>query len=191
MYQELVSEYFFSNKSICSFNKEQQMTLELARKILTTHGVGGKFVEELIQYKFDISEIGGIHGWDGKTKDNKFVEIKTETINKRKLNAMGSFGTQTDYGIQKDKLFLKETPILINVGVCDKTGKCIYVLNTRTEQLPHWCNLFKKLSACSPRISLTDFYDYKDAYSIQYSNKEIISKNVDRISVKLLKVLYR
>ena len=67
-YIPIVAEYFFTDKPLEDFPKDQQMVLELAKDIILTHGAGGKFVESLIRYKFKIADVQTIHGWDGMKK---------------------------------------------------------------------------------------------------------------------------
>ena len=47
-YMPLIADYFFSPKRLEDYKKTEQVALELAIDILTTHGVGGKFAESLI-----------------------------------------------------------------------------------------------------------------------------------------------
>ena len=188
----LVSDWFFSSKDISNYDENDQKVLELAKFILLTHGAGGKFAETLVQHTFGLSVYGGIHDWDGVTASGRYTEIKLETVNdSKKLNAEGSFGEHRKNSVLKSELFLKERPFLINVGVCRDSGKCIYLMTTDTEKLPNDCLLFTRLSAKSPRTSLSHFVEHKDAYMFNYVNRELVYNNAKDISTKLYSELKR
>lgn len=184
-YQELVCDYFFSNKEIKSYRKSERMTLELAKDLLTTHGVGGKFTEILIRYKFNLKEEPNIHGWDGY-KRNRPVEIKTETINgSKKLNCEASFADHRTKTQRKKELFLNNSPLLYSVGV-NSDGKCLYVMETDIAKVNKDSILFQRLDAKSPRINFSHWKDDTKSYKILHMNKEHILLN----SVKFNKALY-
>jgi hypothetical protein len=186
-YIPIIAEYFFSDKPLEQFSKSDQALLELAKDIITMHGCGGKFVESLVRYKLKIAEVQGIHGWDGM-KQNTPVEIKTETICKSKLNCMASFSdNRTDITI--GDIFAKERPLLINVGVCDETGKCIYLMQTDTSKLPKNNNLFEALRVKAPRISLKHWGYYTEAYKVSYTNKHLVAHHKSRITKTLYWVI--
>jgi hypothetical protein len=173
-YIALVSDYFFSSKKISEYSKQQQQTLDLAVNVLTTHGMGGKFVEGLIRHRFSLKDDGSIHGWDGW--DGKIpVEIKTETINASKqLNCEASFSTNTKNKITKKDIFLRERPHLYSVGVHDVSGKCLYVMRTETSKLKKTSTFFERLAANSPRISFFHWKGDLDAYTILYKNQDLV-----------------
>ena len=173
-YMHLVSDYVFSDKLLTEYTKQEQQTLSLAVDILTTHGVGGKFVESLIRYRYDMRDAASIHGWDGY-KNSRPVEMKTETINNTKrLNCEGSFGEHRDETIRKSDLFRSERPLLYSIGVDNITGKCLYVMETDTKKIKKDALLFERLNAKSPRISFAHWKDQTKSYKILYKNANLI-----------------
>ena len=173
-YMPLIADYFFSPKRLEDYKKTEQVTLELAIDILTTHGVGGKFAESLIRYRFDMEDVASIHGWDGY-KNSRPVEMKTETINNTKLlNCEGSFGEHRDETIRKSDLFRSERPLLYSIGVDNVTGKCLYVMETDTKKIDKNALLFERLNAKSPRISFAHWKDCSKSYTIVYKNANLI-----------------
>jgi hypothetical protein len=173
-YLDLVSDYFFSNKKISEYSKQQQQTLDLAVDVLTTHPTGGKFVERLIRHRYSLRDDGTIHGWDGWDGETP-VEIKTETINSsKKLNCEGSFGAHADNSERKKDIFLKHRPHLYSVGVHDVSGKCLYVMKTDTAKLKKTSLLFERLDAKSPRINFSHWKNDKDSYEVLFSNKPLV-----------------
>ena len=178
----IICDWFFSNKPIEKFPKSEQRFLRLAQQLITTHGVGGKFAETLIQHQYGITPPDGIHGWDGH-KNETPVEIKVETINKAKLSAMASFADNRKSSVVKTgEIYLAKRPILINVGV-SLEGKCLYVLFTFTEHLPKDCVLFERLNDPAPRISWGHYCDYKSkASTVMYMDKSLCATYKDRFS---------
>lgn len=187
-YIPIISEYFFSEKPIKEFPEEQRVLLELAKDIILTHGAGGKFVESLIRYKFKIADVKTIHGWDGM-KAQRPVEIKTETVNGTNLNCMGSFTDNRDCSMNKSELFKLEKPLFYSVGVSDKTGKCIYVMETDIGKLPKDAKLFEALSVKAPRVSLSHWIEYRDSWKVVYKNFPLAKQHESDISRKLFGVL--
>jgi hypothetical protein len=187
-YIPIVAEYFFSDKPIKDFPKEHQLLLDLAQDILTTHGTGGKFVESLIRYKFKIADVSGIHGWDGM-KARRPVEIKTETVNDKNLNCMGSFPDNRDCSTNKRKVFEVEKPLLYSVGISDTTGKCIYVMETDTGKLPKSAKLFEALSVKAPRVNLSHWIEYENAWKVLYKNFPLAKRHESDLSRNLFGIL--
>jgi hypothetical protein len=192
---ELLSDYFFSNKELKQYTKTEKVTLELGIDIITTHGVGGKFVEKLIHHQFDVKDVPTIHGWDG-LKNSRPVEIKTETINNtKKLNCCGSFSDHREDTIRKSDLFRSEKPLLYSVGVDDVTGKCLYVMKTDFAKIKEDSLIFERLNAKAPRIGLNHWVEQKSAYEIPYMNMPLIDARGDHISSTLMRcfvqVLYK
>lgn len=182
-YMDLVSDYFFTNN--VKYSKSDIKTVHLAIDVITTHGVGGKFVEGLIRHRFRMKDTNNIHGWDG-FKGSRPVEIKTETINYTKaLSCEGSFGDHRRSTIRKKDLFLQEKPFLYSVGVDNICGKCIYVMETDISKLNKNCLLFERLDARAPRISLAHWV-HQRAHKIVYKNEELIESRKDNISNLLL-----
>ena len=191
-YMKLICDYAFSDKRLSQYSKNQQMILNFAVDVLTTHGSGGKFMERLIQAKFKLVDDGEIHGWDGKTKQNRPVEIKTETVNdSMKLSCAASFHQTTR--LSKRDLYLKETPILINVGICNVTGKCIYVMFTDTRILKENGNLklFDMLDGRypNPRTNFGHWCNEPTAFDVKYKNLELVNRHYKSIHKKLRKEL--
>ena len=187
-YIPIVAEYFFTDKPLEDFPKDQQLLLELAKDIILTHGAGGKFVESLIRYKFKIADVKTIHGWDGMKKQRP-VEIKTETVNGTNLNCMGSFTDNRDCSMNKSELFQKEKPLFYSVGVSDKTAKCIYVMETDIGKLPKDAKLFEALSVKAPRVSLSHWVEYENAWKVVYKNFPLAKEHESDMSRKLFRVL--
>lgn len=187
-YIPIIAEYFFSEKPIKEFPEEHRVLLELAKDIILTHGAGGKFVESLIRYKFKIADVKTIHGWDGM-KAQRPVEIKTETVNGTNLNCMGSFTDNRDCSMNKSELFKLEKPLFYSVGVSDKTGKCIYVMETDIGKLPKDAKLFEALSVKAPRVSLSHWIEYRDSWKVVYKNFPLAKQHESDISRKLFGVL--
>lgn len=186
-YLKLVCSYVFSNKSLEDYEPCEQMTLELAIDVLTTHGMSGKFMERLLQYKYKLLDDGKIHGWDGITSDNRPVEIKTETINpSKKIFCEASFPAHAPNTPRKKELYFSNKPFLVNSGVCRKTGKCIYVMFTDTGKIKPQSLFYKRLEAHAPRINFSHFMNDMDAYDIVYKNKQLIKDNADKIKDELL-----
>ena len=184
----IVSDYFFSSKELEEYGKDYQ-TIELAIDILTTHGVGGKFVESLVRYYFGIEDAYSIHGWDGY-KNSQPVEMKTETINNSKrLNCEGSFAEHRSGTLRKSDLFKAERPLIYSIGVDNVTGKCLYVMETNTKLCQDSCLLFERLDAKSPRISFGHWQDQKDSYKILYQNYGLVNLKKSEFSDNLLSVL--
>lgn len=187
-YIPIVAEYFFTDKPLEDFPSDQRMVLELAKDIILTHGAGGKFVESLIRYKFKIADVKTIHGWDGM-KARRPVEIKTETVNGTNLNCMGSFTDNRGCSMNKSELFKLEKPLFYSVGVSDKDAKCIYVMETDIGKLPTNAKLFEALSVKAPRVSLSHWVDYKDAWKVVYKNFPLAKRHESDMSRKLFGVL--
>jgi hypothetical protein len=188
-YMPLIADYFFSSKRVEDYNKHEQITLELAIDILTTHGVGGKFTESLIRHRFNMKDVDSIHGWDAK-KNSRPVEIKTETINvSKRLSCEGSFGDHREGSVRKSDLFKSERPLLYSVGIDDVSGKCLYVMETDTKKCSLSCLLFERLNARAPRISFAHWKDQHNSYKIVYKNAKLILDKSDRIKKNLLFVL--
>lgn len=167
-YKHLVSDYVFSDKPLEEYTEQEQQTLELAREILTTHGVGGKFAESLLRHRYDLRDADGIHGWDG-FNGARPIEIKTETINNTKrLNCEGSFGDHREETIRKSDLFLEHRPFLYSIGLDNVTGKCLYVMQTDTKKIDSSALLFERLNAKAPRISFAHWKEFKKSYKIVY-----------------------
>jgi hypothetical protein len=185
-YLKLVSGYVFSNKQLQEYDPSEQLTLELAIDILTTHGSGGKFMEKLIQHKFKLVDDGKIHGWDGATSEKRPVEIKTETVNhSKKIFCESSFGAHTPNTPRKKEVYLDEKPFLVNAGVCAKTGKCIYVMFTDTAKINPKSIFFERLDANAPRINFGHFLNDKSSYEVVYKNKQVIANNINCIREEL------
>lgn len=181
-YMPIVADYFFSPKRLEDYNRHEQPIIELAIDILTTHGVGGKFVESLIRYRYDMRDAASIHGWDGY-KNSRPVEMKTETINNtKKLNCEGSFGEHRDETIRKSDLFKSERPLLYSIGVDNVTGKCLYVMETDTKKCKDDTLLFERLNAKSPRISFAHWKDQTKSYKILYKNANLIVAKKEEFS---------
>lgn len=188
-FEELVEDYFFSSLVIEGYTKTQQMTLKLAKKIITMHGAGGKFVEDVIIGKYGLSNTDGIHGWDA-SKKSRPVEIKTETINKTKpLRCEGSYTETREKTKCKSELYAEEKPILYSVGICNKTGKCIYVMETDTAKIDKKLVFWKRLMAKSPRIRFSHWMDSKNSWKVIYKNEELIRARANDISDDLLDAL--
>ena len=187
-YIPIVAKYFFSDTPMSDFPAEQQMVIEIAKDIITTHGVGGKFVESLIRYKFKIADVEGIHGWDGM-KAQRPVEIKTETVNGTNLNCMGSFSDNRECSMNKRDIFLSEKPLLYSVGVSDTTGKCIYVMETDTGKLPKTAKLFESLGVKAPRINLSNWVNHPDAWKVVYKNFPLAMQHESDITRGLMNAL--
>lgn len=188
-YIPIVADYFFSEKPFEEYTEPEQMVLEIARDIILTHGAGGKFVEALIRYKFKIDDVKTIHGWDGM-KSKRPVEIKTETVNSTNLNCMGSFTDNRDCNdLNKSEIFQKEKPLFFSVGVSDINGKCIYVMETDIGKLPSDCRLFEALSAKAPRVSLSHWVEYKNAYKVVYKNFPLVEEHKSDMTRNLFGVL--
>lgn len=177
----IVCDWFFSDKPIEKYPKAEQRFLRLAKQLITTHGVGGKFAECLIQHEYGLTPPDGIHGWDGY-KGNTPVEIKVETINKAKLSAMASFAeNRASATIRTGDLYIQERPLLINVGVAED-GKCLYVMITDTSKLPKDSVLFERLNDPAPRISWGHYSDHKDkATKVVFMNKPLFASYKDRM----------
>ena len=184
-YMKLICSYVFSNKSLQDFDECEQVTLELAIDVLTTHGSGGKFMEKLIRHKFKYSDDGLIHGWDGHTEDSRPVEIKTETINdSKKIFCEASFAPHTKKTLPKKNVYLKEKPIFVNAGLA-KNGKCLYVMVTDTALLNPLSMFFTRLDANSPRVNFKHFVKDRDAYEVKYKNLTLIESNSSYIGKEL------
>jgi hypothetical protein len=187
---KIVCDYVFSDKRLSQYSEPEQMTLNLAIDVLTTHGMGGKFMERLIQAKYKLVDDGEIHGWDGKTKQNRPVEIKTETVNdSKKLFCEASYPKNTENTPSKKNLYLKETPILINSGICNDTGKCIYVMFTDTLKLNSNSKLFDMLDRKSPRINFGHWCGEPNAFDVKYKNLELVDKHYYSMREELRKEL--
>jgi hypothetical protein len=188
-YIPIVAEYFFSEKPMSSYSKSEQLLLELAKDIILMHGAGGKFVESLVRHQFNIQDVKTIHGWDGMRKKRP-VEIKTETVNSKQLNCMGSFPDNRGCNdLNKSEIFQKDKPLFFSVGVSNTTGKCIYVMETDIGKLPLECKLFEALSAKAPRVSLSQWIEYKNAYKVVYKNFSMVQEHKSDMSRKLFGVL--
>lgn len=192
---KLVCDYVFSNKIINDYTEHEQMVINLAIDVLTTHGSGGKFMEKLIQLKYKIQDDGLIHGFDGTTKDNRKVEIKTETSGKsKKLCCESSFSPNTEKTPNKKILYLNEKPVLINSGICAETGKCIYVMFTDVGLLNPNSLMFERLEATSPRLTFKHWCGYPEAFSIKYKNIDLVDRwyfEIDETLIRELKNVAR
>jgi len=183
---KLVCDYVFSNKSLSDYSACEQDTIKLAIDVLTTHNMGGKFMEKLIQLKYKLIDDGKIHGWDGTTKDNRPVEIKTETINpSKKLFCEASFSPNTKDKPTYKEIFLKELPVFITAGVCDVSGKCIYLMFTDTSKLTKNCKLFDMLGRNAPRVNFGHWINERNSIDIKYKNKDLIKKHHDSFRKEL------
>jgi len=162
-------------------NKNSVIKREMFEMMITTHGAGGKLVEQLVQNKFGIDEDeDAIHGYDGITKNTRRpVEMKMETVcASDKLNAKGSWGTNRKTSgapLHGDK-YKKDRPYIINIGTCNETGKCIYVLCIDTAKMPEDAILFERLNAKDPRISFSHYAEYPEAYNIIFCNTSVFNE---------------
>jgi hypothetical protein len=189
-YLKLVCDYVFSNKQLDEYQPCEQLTLELAIDVLTTHGSGGKFMEKLIHRKYKLVDDGKIHGWDGTTAENRPVEIKTETVNEsKKIFCEASFAPHTDVTPRKRDLYLREKPLLISAGLCSKTAKCIYVMITDTAKISKTSKFYTRLDANSPRINFGHFMDEPKCFEVVYKNKSVVRDNINNIRKELIKEL--
>lgn len=189
-YEKLVCEYVFSNKEVKDFPEQDQLLIKMAKDILTTHGMGGKFMEKLLQYKFKLEDDEGIHGWDAWTEDKSPVEIKTETVNAtKKIFCEASYPAHTKNKPLKSEVYKNHKPVLVSAGLCAKTGKCIYVMFTETGKIDSQSKFFKRLSAPAPRINFGHFKESVKAYKVVYKNRDVILDNIDEIHPKFKDVL--
>jgi hypothetical protein len=187
---KLVCDYVFSDKKVSEYSDCEQLTINLAIEVLTTHGMGGKFMETLIREKYRLGNDGKIHGWDGMTKQNRPVEIKTETVNaSKKLFCEASFAPNTEKAPSKKNIFLKEKPILISSGLCNDTGKCIYVMFTDTDKLNRNSKMFDMLDRNSPRINFSHWCADTDAFEVKYKNTMLVDKHYYSMREELRKEL--
>lgn len=192
----VVSDWFLSKKEISEYPIEDQKLLKFVKCCLQKHVVGGLIVEEIIRYAFKINSFGGIWGWDG-IFNSIYIEIKTETStsSKTKLNLSGSYAEKTKDTPCKKQLYLNVRPILINVGICQFTSKCMYVFATDTKLLSEDSDFFKRLTAKKPRTSLTSIKKELDAIRNLYKNLDLVDSNkpfmskllFDRLSVQTYK----
>ena len=177
---DFMTNVFFDSE-LSERNKHSVIKREMFEMMITTHGAGGKWVEQLVQKKFSIDEDeDAIHGYDGITKDTRRpVEMKMETVSASdKLNAKGSWGTNRKTSgapLHGDK-YKKDRPYIINIGTCNETGKCIYVLCVDTAKMPEDAKLFKMLNAKDPRISFPHYADYPEAYKILFCNTAVFNE---------------
>lgn len=180
-YKKVVCDYVFSTKSIEDFPVEHHQVLMLAKDVLTSHGMGGKFMETLLLLKLKMIADEKIHGWDAWS-DNRPVEMKTETINNtKKLYAESSYPTHTKGSELKRDMYLREKPILVNCGVCAETGKCLYIMCTDTGKISSKSKFFVRLSANSPRINFGHYKEETSSYEIVYRNKTLIRQNLHEV----------
>ena len=175
-----VSEYVFGKTPIERYSKNREV-IEMANYVLKTHGMNGKMMEKLIQYRFGIIDDGEIHGYDG-IWNGRNVEIKTQrTGNKRsssKLNCKGDFSDHRAYSELKSEKYLRDRPILISAGIDSENAKCIYVVKTDFEKIPTNSKMFEMLSARAPRINFNHFKNFVDSYEVMYKNDELLEKAI-------------
>lgn len=184
-YVKLISSYVFSNRELESYYPHEQMTLELAIDVLTTHGAGGKFMELLIRNRLKYSNCPEIHGWDAYTGNNRPVEIKTETVNKtKKIFCESSFSPLTDKSISKKILYMHNRPLLVNTGLT-KSAKCIYIMVTDTSLIADNSMFFTRLDAKSPRINFGHILHDRDSFNVVYRNEKLIRENLSCIRTEL------
>ena len=183
---QFAHDYYFNE-----LREKNPIAQEMARDMLTTHGAGGKFVEGLIAHRYLLEETPeSIHGWDGITRDGRPVEIKMETVSTSKMNAQGSFGENREFEkdeeekVKQDKseIFANEKPLLLSVGTCKETGKCIYVLGTDFAKVPKKAKVWERLTAKSPRINFSQWSEYPESYKLLYLNEALYRKNEEHFN---------
>lgn len=166
--QQFLNEYYFDEV----YHADNNMSADLAKNILTMHGAGGKFVEQIIQSRFMIDDVDGIHDFDGQTAAKRMVEMKMETINSVKLNAMGSWGSQRESTeVWKGDVYRETRPYIMNIGTCSDSGKCIYVMCLDTAKLARDSKVFLELDKPAPRMNFSHFREDRDAYRLLYINR--------------------
>jgi hypothetical protein len=183
-YEKLLCDYIFSNKTIEDFDISQQEIIRMGKDFLTMHGAGGKIMEKLLIKKFKFGKDDAIHGWDA-WYEFRPIEMKTETINtSKKIYCEASYPSHTKNSKLKKDVYLEEKPYLVSCGICDKTGKCLYVMITDTTKIKKTSKFFQRLSANAPRINFGHIKDDVGSYEFLYKNETLIQKNIIHIHKK-------
>lgn len=183
-YEKLICDYIFSNKTINDFDVNHREIIRMGTDFLTTHGAGGKIMEKLLIKKFKFGNDEAIHGWDAWHADRP-IEMKTETINpSKKIYCEASYPAHTKNSKLKKDVYLEEKPYLVSCGICEKTGKCLYVMITDTTKIKKTSKFFQRLSANAPRINFGHFKEDVGAYELLYRNDTLIQKNINHIHKK-------
>lgn len=184
---KIVSEYVFGKTPIERYSKNRDL-IEMAKYVLTTHGMGGKMMEGLIQHRFGIIDDGKIHGYDG-TLNGRNVEIKTQktgnTSSSIKLNCKGDFSDHRITSELKSEKYIRDCPILISAGVDSENAKCIYVVKTDFAKIPKNSKIFEMLSSKAPRINFSHFKNVVDSYEVMYKNDELLQKAIHNHKINL------
>lgn len=172
-YMQKIADYSFSNDEPDLTSAAMHMFIH---EIGPVHGVGGKFMEKIIQLKMNINVWGEdtIHDYDGSL-DGRPVEMKMETVNNSgKLNLMSSYkGMKTD-------LYRKDYPLIVNFALDPETSKVMWVTTTDTKKITSDSKLWRQLSRQAPRTSFAQYSKQDEkALVVNYINKTICAKYKD------------
>jgi len=187
--QKTLNEYYFDEV----YHADTNPLVDVFQSILRMHGAGGKFVESIIQSRYQLNEVDGIHDFDGQTQSGRKVEMKMETINSTaKMAALGSWAQQRESNEKwKGDIYREERPYVINIGTCDETGKCIYVTCLDTAKLPRDSRFFQELDKVAPRVRFSHFSEHTDAYRLLFLNHGLLNHKRDRFNNDFAKELER